>query len=95
MVHGRISSIEAHGHGLRALESRESVRFIGFTGLARVDFDATFAPATEISWRLARDAWGHGYASEAARVCLELAFNTLEVTEVVSMTAAITSVPVG
>ena len=57
-------------------------RFIGFTGLNEPGFAAHFTPAVEIGWRLRRDAWGQGYASEAARaarhdiVRLALAFRT-------------------
>ncbi|WP_328523072.1 GNAT family N-acetyltransferase [Kribbella sp. NBC_00359] len=87
MADGCLRTIEANGHGLWALETRDTGRFIGLTGLATVDFEADFAPATEISWRLAREAWGHGYASEAARACLQFAFEILGLAEVVAMTA--------
>ena len=42
--------------------------------------------ATEIGWRFAREAWGHGYATEAARAVLERAFSELGLPEVVSFT---------
>ena len=57
---------ERDGWGLWAMEERASGRFLGFTGLARPRFEAPFMPAVEIGWRLARPAWGHGFASEAA-----------------------------
>lgn len=44
-------------------------------------------PATEIGWRLARHAWGHGYATEAATAVLDHAYTVLELPEVVSFTA--------
>jgi RimJ/RimL family protein N-acetyltransferase len=43
---------------------------IGFCGISRVPFEAPFTPAVEIGWRFARAAWGHGYATEAARAAL-------------------------
>ena len=61
--------------------------FLGFTGLALQTFEASFTPATEIGWRFAAHAWGHGYATEAARAVLEFAFSELGLPEIVSMTA--------
>jgi ribosomal-protein-alanine N-acetyltransferase len=78
---------EQHGWGLWALEVRQTGRFIGFTGLAVPRFDAHFTPAVEIGWRLAREAWGHGYASEAARAVLAVGFGDLGLDEIVSFTA--------
>ena len=61
--------------------------FIGFTGLAVPSFEAPFTPAVEFGWRLARPAWGHGYASEAAPAALDAAFTTYGLAEVVSFTS--------
>jgi RimJ/RimL family protein N-acetyltransferase len=69
---------------LWALELRRSGAFLGFTGLSVATFEASFTPAVEVGWRLARDAWGHGDASEAATAALDLAFGALGLAEVVS-----------
>jgi RimJ/RimL family protein N-acetyltransferase len=76
-----------HGFGLWAVEVQATGEFIGFTGLAVPSFDAPFTPAVEIGWRLARPAWGHGYASEAARGALDAAFTRYGLAEVVSFTS--------
>jgi ribosomal-protein-alanine N-acetyltransferase len=78
--------IEREGWGLWAMEVRANGRFIGFTGLARPAFAAPFMPAVEIGWRLAREAWGHGFATEAARAAAAFAFENLQVEEIVSFT---------
>jgi RimJ/RimL family protein N-acetyltransferase len=80
--------LDHEGWGLWALEERRSGAFIGYTGLARMRFEAHFTPALEIGWRLARPAWGNGYATEAARACAAFAFGELSVDELVSFTAA-------
>jgi ribosomal-protein-alanine N-acetyltransferase len=77
-----------HGYGLWALEVKATGEFIGFTGLVLQTFPAHFTPAVEIGWRLARRAWGHGYASEAARAALDHGFGPAGLDEIVSMTAA-------
>ncbi len=74
------------GYGLWAVELRSTGEFIGFTGLARHTFQAHFTPAVEVGWRLSKSAWGHGYATEAARAALDFGFGVAELTEVVSMT---------
>lgn len=86
-----VSRIEAgfaeHGFGLWALEVGSNGGFIGFTGLSVPGFEATFTPVVEVGWRLAREAWGHGYATEAANAALEAAFGPLALAEVVSFTS--------
>jgi ribosomal-protein-alanine N-acetyltransferase len=78
------AGFEERGWGLWALEL--DGEFIGYTGLQPVSFAAHFTPAVEIGWRLARGAWGHGYASEAARAAATYAFAELELPELVSFT---------
>lgn len=68
-----------------AVEAR-GAGFIGFVGLNPPGFEAHFTPCVESGWRLARAAWGQGYATEAARACLVWGFGTLELDEVVSFT---------
>ena len=77
---------DAHGFGFWALERRDSGELIGVTGLAQVGFTAPFVPAVEIGWRLARAHWRQGYASEAARAALAVAFERLGLDQVVSFT---------
>ncbi|MGH8986630.1 MAG: GNAT family N-acetyltransferase [Acidimicrobiia bacterium] len=80
------AALEERGYGLWAVEVPGVAPCIGFIGLNLATFDAPFTPALEVGWRLARDAWGHGYASEGARAALGFAFGTLEKDEVVSFT---------
>lgn len=77
---------EAKGFGFWAVEETATGTFIGMVGLFSPPAQLPFAPATEIGWRLARPAWGKGYATEAARACLAFAFDTLGLDEVVSFT---------
>lgn len=75
-----------HGYGLWAVE--RDGEFLGFTGLAWTDVLAAEpegAPALEVGWRLARSAWGHGYATEAATAAL--AYGLTVAPEIVSLTA--------
>jgi len=86
MVERIEAQFEARGFGLWALESRETGAFLGFVGLLVPRFDAHFTPAVEIGWRLAREAWGRGYASEAAREALAFGFERAVLDEIVSFT---------
>lgn len=79
--------IAADGFGFWALQVRETGAFIGFTGIARIGFTAPFTPAVEVGWRLARHAWGNGYATEAALAAVKFGFDAIGLDEVVSMTA--------
>jgi RimJ/RimL family protein N-acetyltransferase len=75
------------GYGHYATEEKSSGAFIGFIGLAPVDFEAHFTPAIEVGWRLARTAWGSGYATEGARAVIAEAFGRPGLTDIVSLTA--------
>lgn len=85
--------IEQNGWGFWAVSrkngSEKNNDFIGMVGLNTVQADMPFAPAVEIAWRLHKDYWGLGYATEAARAALKFAFNELALDEVVAFTAVI------
>ena len=81
------ASIADHGWGLWAVEVRETGEFIGFTGLSIPSFEAPFLPGVEIGWRLAKGAWGNGYATEAALAALDFGFGPAGLTEILSFTA--------
>lgn len=83
------AQFDEHGFGLWALEVAGRGEFIGFTGLAIQTFDAPFNPSVEVGWRLARSAWGRGYAIEAARAAVADGFERLGLDEIVSMTAVV------
>ena len=69
------AGFEQRGYGFWALELRASGEFLGFTGVSEVmSFKAPFTPSVEVGWRLALSAWGHGYATEAARASLAFGF---------------------
>jgi RimJ/RimL family protein N-acetyltransferase len=78
--------IAERGWDLWALERRDEGRFIGALGLAVATFAAPFTPCLEIAWRLAREQWGQGLASEAAAAVLRFGFETLALTEVLAFT---------
>jgi len=79
--------LDRYGFGRWAVEVRASGEFIGFTGLNQVGEEMPFS-GVEIGWRLARSAWGHGYATEAGRAALEYGFDTIGLPEVVAVTMA-------
>ena len=80
------SHIERNGWGLWAVEIPNVVPFAGYVGLARPRFEAHFTPCTEIGWRLGREYWGYGYATEGAQAVLAFGFEELKLDEIVSFT---------
>ena len=85
------SSISQRGWGLWAVDVSETRAFIGFVGLSIPGFEAHFTPAVEIGWRLARDHWGNGYATEGARAAIAFGFgfDELQLDEIVSFTSCV------
>jgi RimJ/RimL family protein N-acetyltransferase len=79
---------QKYGYTLYAVELKATGEVIGFTGLLKVGFEAHFTPAVEIGWRLAKEHWGNGYAPEAAKAVLKMAFEKFNLEKVVSFTAA-------
>jgi len=80
----RISSgIDERGWGQWAVEA--DGEFLGFTGLAAPGF----RDGVEIGWRFATSAWGHGYATEAARAAIDYGFEQLSLPEIISFTTVL------
>jgi len=76
---------EENGYTYFATEVLETREFIGFIGLAYQDYVSDYTPAVDIGWRLKRNAWGRGYATEGAKQCLEFAFNNLNLERIISV----------
>jgi len=77
------------GFGLWALEVAATAEFIGFTGLNPMPDGVPGAGDMEVGWRLARPAWHHGYATEAAAAAVDVAFNGAGLDQVWSITAVL------
>jgi RimJ/RimL family protein N-acetyltransferase len=86
-----INRIDLHfkkyGFGLFAVENLSTKEFIGYTGFMIPSFVSFFTPCIEIGWRLQKKHWGFGYATEAAKACLEHGFKTLSFDVVYSFTS--------
>ena len=78
--------ISERGWGLWAVEVEGA--FAGFTGLSSPTFSAPFTPCTEIGWRFRREFWGRSLAYRAALEALRYGFESLQLEEIVSFTAA-------
>jgi len=74
-----------HRFGLFATELRSSGRFIGFIGLSVPEFLPEILPAVEIGWRLARYAWGQGFATEGAGAVLNFGLGEVGLERIVSI----------
>jgi RimJ/RimL family protein N-acetyltransferase len=81
------AAITERGWGFWAAEVKETSELIGFVGLSVPADGHPFLPCVELGWRLARNHWGKGYATEGARACLKVAFEVLELPEVIATTA--------
>ena len=67
------AKIDHQGFGLWAVERAEDGALLGMAGLNPVPPGIITGEGLEIGWRLARHAWGHGYATEAGRAAVDVA----------------------
>ncbi len=74
--------ISRRGWGFWAVEEKNSHAFIGFVGLHVPTAELPCSPCVEIGWRLMREFWGKGFATEAATAALQVAFEQLVIDEV-------------
>ena len=72
------------GFGPYAVTERVSRSVIGYCGLFFFP-DVNGQPEVELGYRLARSAWGRGYATESARAVRDFAFETLGIRRLIAM----------
>jgi len=77
------------GHCFWAIERKADGEILGFCGLKRADAPgSSVAGAMEVGWRLREDAWGCGYAKEAAIAALNIGFGEFAADEIVALTVS-------
>ncbi|MDM0036950.1 GNAT family N-acetyltransferase [Variovorax sp. J22P271] len=81
------AELDDRGWSNWAVETRASGNFIGFIGLTVPRRALAFMPCVELGYRLAREHWGKGYATEGAKAALRVGFDRLGLQEIVSFTA--------
>lgn len=88
----RLQSYQAdHGFTFWAMERKAdggnmSGEILGFCGLKRCNQEGAPIGDVEIGWRLREDAWGKGYAREAAIATRDAAFVQFDAPHIVSLT---------
>ncbi|WP_375249946.1 GNAT family N-acetyltransferase [Sphingomonas sp.] len=84
----RHAGYRAQGLGFRAIVRKSDAATIGFCGLKPGAPGTPIAGEVEIGWMLAADAWGQGFAAEAASAMLAWGWATLDTARIVAITAA-------
>ncbi|KPL69055.1 GCN5 family acetyltransferase [Erythrobacter sp. SG61-1L] len=78
---------ERNGHCFWLVERKDDGEVLGFCGLKRSDApDSPTLGEFEVGWRLREDAWGQGYAKEAALASLAAGFESFGAQEIVALT---------
>lgn len=86
-VQDRLLSYQAqYGHTFWAAERKADGAILGFCGLKRSNQAGGPMGMMEVGWRLRQDAWGAGYAKEAAAASLDQAFSRFGADEVIALT---------
>ena len=88
-THAFVEKMQQHfagkGYCYFAVDRLDTGSFIGFIGMMEKTFEAEFNPCIDIGWRLGRDHWNNGFATEGALRCLEYGFETLNIGKILSM----------
>ncbi|HEX6642243.1 MAG TPA: GNAT family N-acetyltransferase [Thermoanaerobaculia bacterium] len=72
---------QLRGFGMWGVFERESERLVGRVGF----YQPAGWPDFELGWTMGRASWGKGYAPEAARACLDYAFDVMKRDRVISL----------
>ncbi len=71
-----------NGFGMFAVRLKATGEFIGRCGICRLDN----TPDVEVGYTLLPEFWGHGYATEGAKRCLEFGFGEIGLGEILGIT---------
>ena len=88
------ATIERHrgyggqGLGFLVVRRRDDDAFVGFCGLKPGNPATPIAGELEVGWMLAVDAWGQGYAQEAAAAGIAQGWAATRAARIVAITAA-------
>jgi ribosomal-protein-alanine N-acetyltransferase len=82
-IRKNIERYAEYGFGLFGVVLKDTGELIGDCGLVWQDLDT--GPELEVGYHFRRDQWGHGYAPEAAKACIEFAFQKAGVDHVISL----------
>lgn len=74
---------EQYGHGLWAVVPKDGQKFAGDCGLIVQEVDGI--EELEVGYHFNKNYWGRGFATEAARGCIDYAFNRLCRRRIISM----------
>lgn len=69
---------QRNGFGRWAVRLKDSNQFLGWCGLKKHDDGMV-----DLGFRFMKEFWGKGYATEAAKECLNYGFNFLGITQIV------------
>ena len=73
------------------VDDLETDRFIGFIGFSLQKFESDFTPCVDIGWRISKNYWGKGLATEGALACLKYGKDYLKLNRICSMASKINS----
>jgi RimJ/RimL family protein N-acetyltransferase len=82
-VHKAQERYRTDGYSLFAVVLKSEGLVIGDCGLMRQNVEGE--SLVEVGYHFHRDYWGHGYATEASRGCMDYAFKRLNVAKVISL----------
>ncbi|NVD38759.1 GNAT family N-acetyltransferase [Ensifer sp. HO-A22] len=81
--------LRQHGFAFVAVERKADAALVGGLGLSIAGDEIPGGPHVEIGWILGRSYWRNSYALEAAGACLQYAWTTLGLAEVIGYTSQI------
>jgi [ribosomal protein S5]-alanine N-acetyltransferase len=82
-IERNLQRYEEYGFGLYAVIRKADYQFVGDCGLVVQDVDGV--AELEVGYQLNKQFWGNGYATEAARGCMDFARDQLDRKRIISM----------